>query len=184
MRLEVRLPPALAERLEFVRLLDGRPVAEWVRAVVLEALGRLLVERPGWAWARPGAPWWSGGALGQAPGEGAAPGGALAGGERCLVLLDLGADSMPADLDPDGAGAFLVDVVPEGAPVLRRVVVRAVDVLPWRTASGRRGVLPSGSPGAERAAAVARLEAERRSAAERERYRAASGSVDVGPAEV
>ncbi len=168
-RLVVRLPAGTVARLAFVPLLDGRPVVEWARAVVLEALGRLLLERPGWAWARPGAPWWREGAEG-------APAGALAGGERIMVLATL--PGRFEDEEGDGFG-LLVDVVPadEGPAgrLLRRVELRAVDVLPWKVR--RSEPIPAGSPGAEAAARKARRQAEGRTAWQR----AKAGGPPVDP---
>lgn len=145
---------ALAERLGFVPLLDGRPIPEWCRAVLADAVARLQEAQPGWGWARAGAPWWREG------GTGGAPVGALAGGERVLVLAAVG-PTFERAADPDGEGdGLLVDVVPgEGAPMVRRAVVRASDVLPWRRRRGEP--LPSGSPGAAVAEARARAWAER-----------------------
>lgn len=149
----VRLPVAAGSWLGFVRLLDGRPVAEWARAVLLEALGRLLMERPGWAWVRPGAPVWRDPGAPGVLAAGSAPVAGLLGGERVAVLALL-PGCLTADLDPEGAGVgALVDVLPaegEGGAMLRRVLVRAVDVLPWRPGTGARERLPAGSPGAER----------------------------------
>lgn len=177
--LRVRVPEVVRERLGFVRLLDGRPVAEWARAVLLAELSRLLVERPGFAWARPGAPAWRdpGGELS----AGAAPVSCLEGGERVLVLAVLG-EVLPAALDPEGDGlALLVDVVPEGAPILRRVVVRAVDVLPWRRRPGEP--VAAGSPGAARADRRARLQEDRRRARDARSRASSSGGGADGPAE-
>ena len=162
-RLVVTLWPALAARLSFVPVLDGRPVTAWARDVLSWAALRLLVDSPGWAWARPAAPWWREG------GEGGAPVGALAGGERVLTLAVLGERFEP-EADPDGDGtALLVDVAPareEGAGVvLRRVVVRASDLAPWR--DRREGPLNAGGPigradRAGRAVAAAEVPAVRR----------------------
>ena len=154
-RLVLDLPGPLAERLAFVRVLDGRPVTEWARGVLSAAVLRLLVDAPGWAWARPAAPWWREG------GEDGAPAGALAGGERVLVLAVVGV-VFEREADPDGDGlGLLADVVPaaEGpaAGVLRRVVLRASDVLPWRDRRGEP--VPAGSPAALRAERRARASA-------------------------
>lgn len=186
----VRLPMVAASWLGFVRLLDGRPVAEWARAVLLDALGRLLVERPGWAWVRPGAPVWrepAGGVLGL----GVAPVAALQGGERVAVLALL-PGCLPAGADPEGAGVgALVDVLPvegEGGVLLRRVLVRAVDVLPWRPGTvGRGGALrlpmPGGAPGAALLEARAAEVREReRAGRERRRARASARGEPAAPA--
>lgn len=141
----MRVPRALADRLRFVRLLDGRPVTEWTRAVLAEAVARLLLTAPGFAWARAAAPWWRD----TVPVTGA-PSGALVGGERVLVLA-VEPEAFGVDLDPEGDGlGLLVDVVGEdGGRTLRRVLVRAVDVLPWRRRPGEP--IPAGSPGARAA---------------------------------
>jgi hypothetical protein len=127
--------------------------------VLLEAAGRLLVERPGWAWARPASPWWrEGGVRG-------APLGALEGGERVLVLVTM-PEAFDEEQDPEGGGlGLLADVVPDEGQVVRRVVLRAVDVLPWRRRAGEP--LPHDAPASERARVRARAWAERQDRPER-----------------
>lgn len=144
------IPRGLWSRLAHVRVLDGRSMAEWARAVLSDAVDRLLLDRPGWAWARPGAPFWS--RRSQSIGEvTAAPIGALAGCERVLVLARI-PGAFGLDLDPQGDGsAFLADVVPDAknsGPTLRGVILRATDVLPWRNG------VPRGRAPAETSAAV------------------------------
>lgn len=176
-RLIVGMPRSLLDRLRFATTLDGRPVTEWVRAVLSEAVGRLLVSRPGWAWARPASPWWettADGVLG-------APSGGLEGGERVLAL-DVLPEAFGRDLDPEGDGTgILADVVPGdpfdgggggGGRILRRVVLRAVDVLPWRRRRGEP--IPARSPGAVAAEERARRSRETAARWERERRGKAS----------
>lgn len=143
------MPRAAVERLLFVPLLDGRAVSEWARATLMAAVAQLMRERPGWAWARPGAPWWRDpGVLGVAGGP---PAGALAGGERVLVLAVL-EECFDRRTDPEGDGVgVLADVAPgfEGGGVAgvvrRRVLLRACDVLPWRRS--RAELAPIDAPG-------------------------------------
>jgi hypothetical protein len=121
------------ERLRFAGALDGRPVTEWARAALAEAADHALLSRPGWAWARPGAPYWACPAILER--VEAAPIGGLGGLERVLLIARAPGAFVPPD-DPEGDGTgFLADVVPlpeVGGPTLRRVLLRASDVLPFR----------------------------------------------------
>lgn len=158
----LKVPRALAARVLLAASEAGLPPHDWVRAALGAAADAAVLRWPGWAWARPGAPFWRPG------GEGGAPAGVTAGGERVAVLAVL------PDLRPDCyavgeswyaglAGVlYLVDLggvgvggpLVEGAQpaVVRGVVLRAADVVvgrSWVEASDPRmaGVDPPGAPG-------------------------------------